>query len=113
MANLRLLSTTAQNQREKAYTIHDFFPDCMLPDCPDADVDSAVKHQHILPKQQDILSSTEKYLYMQGGVGGGKSVGFAVKCVWLFLTIAVNRPPRTPLFPYTPLLPIPTVSSQS
>jgi hypothetical protein len=69
------------------YNILDFFPDCVLPDCPDAHK----RHQHILPQQQRILDSTAKYLYMQGGVGGGKTTAFAVKAVWLSLTIRENR----------------------
>jgi len=71
-----------------SYDILDFFPDCCLPDCPDKDNGA---HQHILPNQQPILDSTAKYLYMQGGVGGGKTTAFAVKAVWLSLTIPRNR----------------------
>lgn len=70
------------------YDLVDFFPDCVLPDCPDFIVQK--KHQHILPHQQTILNSTADYLYCQGGVGSAKSVAFAVKCVWLSLTIPEN-----------------------
>lgn len=69
------------------YNILDFFPDCVLPTCPEF----GKVHQHILPVQQQILDSQAKYLYMQGGVGGGKTTAFAVKAVWLSLTIANNR----------------------
>src|SRR5215471_5222362 len=68
--------------------IIDMFPDCCLPDCPEK---GNQPHQHILPNQQPILDSTAKYLYMQGGVGGGKTTAFAVKAVWLSLTIPRNR----------------------
>lgn len=59
----------------------------MLPDCPQF----GKQHSHILPVQETILASFAMYHYMQGGVGGGKSVGFAVKCCWLSLTIPKNR----------------------
>lgn len=67
----------------------DFFPDCMLPKCKD--IVPGEEHQHILPHQQAILDSTAKYLFCQGGVGSAKSIAFAVKCVWLSLTIPENK----------------------
>src|SRR5262245_3385302 len=66
----------------------DLFPDCFLPDCPEHDKGI---HQHILPHQQKILDCTTKYQYCQGGVGSAKSLAFAVKCVWLALTIPKNE----------------------
>lgn len=69
------------------YTISDFFPDCLLPHCNQR----GTSHTHILPKQQEILSSTSKYLYCQGGVGSGKSLPFAVKAVYLSCTIPNNK----------------------
>jgi hypothetical protein len=61
----------------------------MLPTCDK--YQQGIVHQHILPIQQTILDCSTKYHYMQGGVGGGKSVGFAAKCVYLSLNIAKNR----------------------
>lgn len=63
-----------------------FFPDCIIPDC----TYSQQVHQHIWPKQQEILDASTKYLYAQGGVGSAKSLAFAVKSVWLSLTIPEN-----------------------
>ena len=68
------------------YNLIDFFPDCVIPDCPQKEI----VHQHIFPKQQDILDSKAKYLYCQGGVGSAKSVAFAVKAVWLSLIVPEN-----------------------
>jgi len=68
------------------YNLLDFYPDCVIPDCPQKEV----VHQHIFAKQQAIHDSTAKYLYCQGGVGSAKSVAFAVKSVWLSLTIPEN-----------------------
>ena len=68
------------------YNYIDFFPDCCLPNC-----EQQGAHQHILPHQQDILDSTTKYLYCQGGVGSAKSVAFAAKSVYLSLTIPHNE----------------------
>lgn len=70
------------------YTPLILFPDCVLLNCPDR---SDTPHQHIYPQQQNILNSTAKYLYMQGGVGGGKTTAFAAKAVHLSITIAKNR----------------------
>jgi hypothetical protein len=70
------------------YDIVDFFPNCVLPECPQH-VDGP--HQHIFPRQQEILDTTTKYIYIQGGVGGGKTTAFAAKCVYLSLTIPKNR----------------------
>jgi hypothetical protein len=70
------------------YNILDFFPDCMLPDCPLA---MEGPHQHILPKQQEILESDTKYTYIQGGVGGGKTTAIAACCVYLAVTIPNNE----------------------
>lgn len=74
--------------------ILNFFPQCVLPpsQCErffGKQTDAI--HRHILPAQQRIFDSKSMYLYMQGGVGGGKSEGFARKCVWLALTIPKNR----------------------
>jgi Phage terminase large subunit len=66
----------------------DLFPSCMLPHCPDRD---SGDHAHILPHQQTILDCDTKYLYCQGGVGSAKSLAFAVKCVWLSLTLPNNK----------------------
>lgn len=63
----------------------DYFPDCCLPNCTTPGV-----HQHILPKQQQVLDSVAKYCYGQGGVGSSKSMAFAAKCVKLSLTIPNN-----------------------
>ena len=71
---------------QSGYNLLDFFPDCVIPDCPQKEE----THQHIFDKQQAILDSTAKYLYCQGGVGSAKSVAFAVKSVWLSLTIPEN-----------------------
>lgn len=68
-------------------TVLDLFPECVLPSC----AAGAGRHSHILPHQQTLLDSTAKYLYCQGGVGSAKSIAFAVKSVWLSLTIAGNR----------------------
>src|SRR5258708_10981648 len=70
------------------YNLLDFFPNCVLPDC--SDTVSNPHHQHILPHQQDILSCDTKYLYCQGGVGSAKSLAFAVKCIYLAMTISNN-----------------------
>jgi len=59
----------------------------MLPDCKDH-VNGI--HKHILPKQQDIVNSTAKLLYCQGGVGSAKTVAFAARCVDLCFTIPDN-----------------------
>ncbi len=72
-----------------AYNLLDFFPDCVLPECPDT-LSNGKPHQHILPHQQDILDCSTKYLYVQGGVGSAKSLAFAVKCVYLAMTIPNN-----------------------
>jgi hypothetical protein len=63
----------------------DYFPDCVLPDCTDQTV-----HQHILPKQQQVMDSVAKYLFGQGGVGSSKSMAFAAKTVKLSLSIPNN-----------------------
>jgi len=68
------------------YNILDFFPDCMLPDCPQA----GDTHQHILPKQQEILDADTKYTYIQGGVGSGKTTAIGVICVWNALVVPCN-----------------------
>ena len=73
---------------KKGYTPLVLFPDCVLLNCPDR---SDEPHQHIYPQQQNILNSTAKYLYMQGGVGGGKTTAFAAKAVHLSITIPKNR----------------------
>lgn len=70
------------------YNLLDFFPNCVLPSCEQ--FTSGVVHQHILPQQKLILDSTAKYLYCQGGVGSAKSIAFAVKSVYLSLTIPEN-----------------------
>ena len=69
-------------------------PDCMLPkdQCEKFfGLQKQQPHQHILPQQQRIFNSSAMYLFMQGGVGGGKSEGFAAKCVYLALSIPKNR----------------------
>ena len=71
---------------QPTYNLLDFFPDCVLPNCPDF----SKVHQHILPHQQTILDSASDYLYCQGGVGSAKSVAFAVKSVYLSLTVPEN-----------------------
>jgi hypothetical protein len=68
------------------YNFIDFFPDCSIPACRDKPV-----HQHIWDKQQEILDSTTKYLYCQGGVGSAKSVAFAAKSVYLSVSIPDNE----------------------
>lgn len=77
-------------QAKVKYNLTDLFPNCMLPNCPDIRLDGQ-EHQHILPKQQDILDSTAKYLYCQGGVGSAKSIAFAAKVVHLSLSIPDNK----------------------
>lgn len=67
----------------------DYFPDCVLPNCPE-DTKDGEAHQHILPKQQEILSCDTKYLYCQGGVGSAKTLAFAAKCVHLCMSIPRN-----------------------
>ena len=62
-------------------------PNVFLPNCDQKGTD----HSHILPHQQTILDCTTKYLYCQGGVGSAKSLAFAIKCVYLSLTIPKNR----------------------
>ncbi len=64
-----------------------YFPQCLLPNCGE----KGTPHSHILPHQQTILDCTTKYLYCQGGVGSAKSLAFAIKCVYLSLTIPKNR----------------------
>jgi len=64
----------------------EYFPDCVLPTCS-AELQV---HQHILPRQQEIIDDVSKYLYCQGGVGSAKSLAFAVKCVKLSLEIPKN-----------------------
>lgn len=72
-----------------------YFPDCCLPGCNQyfdcTAVDITQQHQHILPVQHTIINSTAKYHYMQGGVGGGKSDGFAARCVQLSLQYSKNK----------------------
>jgi hypothetical protein len=74
-------------KKSNEYNIIDFFPNCVLPSCERA---KDGLHQHIYPHQQAILDSTSKYLYCQGGVGSGKSVPFAIKTVYLSLTVPEN-----------------------
>jgi hypothetical protein len=64
-----------------------YFPQCLLPHCEQ----KGTEHAHILPHQQTILDCSTKYLYCQGGVGSAKSLAFAIKCVYLSLTIPKNR----------------------
>ncbi len=71
------------------YTDLDFFPNCCIPSCQQF-IDG-ITHQHIFPKQQQILDSITKYLYCQGGVGSGKTIAFAAKAVKMSLTIPENR----------------------
>ena len=68
------------------YNILDFYPDCVLPNCPQKET----THQHIWDHQLLIQNNTSKYIYCQGGVGSAKSVAFAAKTVWLCLTIPGN-----------------------
>lgn len=79
-------------------TDFDYFPDCQLPGCHynddcsfEYDTVRTERHQHILPKQLQILNSTAKYLFCQGGVGSMKTVAFAAKCVKLSLTVPRNE----------------------
>jgi hypothetical protein len=71
------------------YQLIDFFPPCILPSCER--FMAGEPHSHILPHQQTILESTAKFLYCQGGVGSAKSIAFAVKSVYLSLSIPENR----------------------
>lgn len=73
--------------KEYKFKLIDCFPQCVLPNCDQ----KGTEHAHIWPKQQEILDCTTKYLYCQGGVGSGKSLPFAIKCVNLALTIPNNR----------------------
>ena len=66
--------------------IESYFPDCVLPHCPQ----QLEVHQHILAHQQSIIDCSTKYLYCQGGVGSAKSIAFAAKCVQLSLSIPNN-----------------------
>lgn len=75
------------DKKSYKFNLIDCFPQCILPTCDQ----KGTLHAHILPKQQDILGCTSKYLYCQGGVGSGKSLPFAVKCVHLACTIPNNR----------------------
>ena len=72
--------------KQYPFELIDCFPQCVLPTCDQ----KGTEHAHILPHQQEILDCTDKYLYCQGGVGSAKSLAFAVKCVYLSLTIPNN-----------------------
>lgn len=63
-----------------------YYPDCVLPSC-----EQTGTHQHVLPKQLEVMESTAKYVYGQGGVGSSKSLAFAAKSCYLSLTIPKNE----------------------
>lgn len=69
------------------YDILDFFPDCILPECPQ----QGEVHQHIFPKQQEIVDADTKHIYVQGGVGGGKTTAIAACVTFLMVAIPQNE----------------------
>lgn len=71
--------------------LHEYFPDCVLPDCEISLKEPTKIHQHILPHQQHMLDNSTDFLYVQGGVGSAKSVALAVKAVRLSIEIPENR----------------------
>lgn len=71
------------------YTDLDFYPDCCIPSCDQ--FQAGITHQHIFSKQQQIMDSTSKYLFCQGGVGSSKTIAFAAKAVKMSLDIPENR----------------------
>jgi hypothetical protein len=79
--------STAISHSTQLHSHINYFPQCLLPKCDQKGTD----HAHILPHQQTILDCTTKYLYCQGGVGSAKSLAFAIKCIYLSLTIPKNR----------------------
>ncbi len=53
----------------------ELFPPCTIRDCPD---EKKGEHKHILPLQQEVLDSNEKFLAQIGGYGSGKTL---VACI--------------------------------
>jgi len=66
--------------------IEDLFPIC-------ADAACALKgqHKHPLPQQLEIINSTAKYTYAQGGYGSAKTLGGCALGILLSLKIPGNR----------------------
>ena len=71
--------------------LHEYFPDCVLPDCELSLREPTKVHQHVLPHQLHIINCSHQFLYTQGGVGSAKSLAFAVKDVKLSIEIIENR----------------------
>ena len=67
-------------------TPSDLFPICADKVCP-----SVGQHKHITPAQREFLDANEKYLYVQGGYGSGKSIIACAKGILLTIAIPGNR----------------------
>ena len=66
-------------------------PDDLFPICADKMCPRIGQHKHISPPQQDFLDATEKYVYMQGGYGSGKSIIACIKGILLSISLPGNR----------------------
>ena len=53
--------------------VSDLFPQCARKDC-----DTKGTHNHVLPMQQKLLDSKEKFVALVGGLGSGKTLGVSV-----------------------------------
>lgn len=66
----------------------DLFPYCSNSECPD---NKKGKHKHVLPRQQEILDSQEKFVAAVGGYGSGKTLAICITAHLLCVSIPGNR----------------------
>ncbi len=72
-----------------SWSLHQFFPVCLKPDCPKFQTRHMLQHQEDIALQ--ILGGDENYIYWQGGVGSAKTILYAGVTAALALMIPNSR----------------------